>query len=63
MPTETGLAEIGSTRPTDLSSKFKADRENLEQKLADIRRAEELLDGNPELKELFDVISRIGHRY
>ncbi|KKL27618.1 hypothetical protein LCGC14_2383330 [marine sediment metagenome] len=44
-----------------LSTKLSRERERLESRLGEIKKAEEMLDANPTLKELFDVIARIGH--
>ncbi len=46
-----------------LSTKLSRERERLESRLGEIKKAEEMLDANPTLKELFDVIARIGHLY
>ena len=44
-----------------LSQKLSRERERLENRLAEIKKAEEMLAANPTLKYLFDVIARIGH--
>lgn len=51
--------ESGGIRESSLSQKLTSRRNQLQTELADVKRAEELLARNPELKELFDVISRV----
>ena len=54
-------AEIGCITQNSLSDKLSRERQRLESRLADIKKAEDLLSTNPTLKELFDVVARIGH--
>ncbi len=55
------LVGSGSTilaNPT-LSEKLQRKREGLESELAAIKAAEEILAVNPELKKLFDIVSKV----
>lgn len=45
----------------DLSQKLSRERGRLESRLEDIKQAEELLEKNPTLKDLFNVVARIRH--
>ncbi len=41
-----------------LSVKLTRQRQRLEAQLADIQQAEAILDKNPKMKELFDIVTR-----
>ena len=45
--------------PTTLSKELTERRQRLIAELADVERAQELLNKNPSLKELFDIVSRV----
>ncbi len=49
------LVEVNNTLTTKLSRR----RKRLESELVIITRAEELLDENPTLKELFDIVAQV----
>jgi hypothetical protein len=44
-----------------LSQKLSRERGRIESRLAEIKKAEDLLNSEPKLKDLFDAIARIGH--
>lgn len=49
-------------QPQTLLSGLAQEEENLTKKLADIRRAQELLKRNPEVEELLNIMGRSGRR-
>ncbi len=57
-PSTGALLGTNALNPT-LSDKLKTKREGLEAELADIKVAEKILDENPNLKELFNLVSRV----
>ena len=50
---------VGTPSPSTLSSKLMNKRIHLEEELARIMKAEEILAENPKLKELFDIVSQV----
>lgn len=42
-----------------LTSKLSRKKDRLENELALIKRAQEILDKNPDLKELFDIVAQV----
>lgn len=59
---EMAICEGGSLiQQNSLSQKLSRERERLESRLAEIKKAEEMLNAEPKLKDLFDTIARIGH--
>lgn len=53
--------EVALATPTQstMSSRLSSKREKLETELEKIKRAEAILDENPKLKELFNIISQV----
>lgn len=61
MPVECEAIAAGSTlsgNPT-LSEKLKRKREGLQAELEQIKAAEKILAANPEVRELFDIVSKV----
>jgi hypothetical protein len=55
---ETGMA-LGSPAQSTMSSRLSSRREQLESELEKIKKAEAILDENPKLKELFNIVSQV----
>ena len=52
---------VSMINQNSLSQKLSRERERLESRLADVKKAEKMLEANPTLKDLFNVVVRIGH--
>ena len=55
-----GQALISQAKTASLAEKLTVRQQDAEQKLADIKRAREILKNNPELEELLTILSRTG---
>ncbi len=58
MATMAGSGHGGLVSPS-LSEKLQRNREGLEAELSQIKAAEAILAANPEVKELFDIVSKV----
>lgn len=55
-----GSAMVTQARTVSLAEKLTGHQKDAEQKLADIKRAKEILKNNPELEELLTILGRTG---
>jgi len=55
-----GQAMITQARTVSLSEKLSERQKDIEGKLADVKRAREILAKNPDLEELLTIIDRSG---
>lgn len=57
-----GQAMISQVKTVSLAQKLTGRQEDLERCLADVRRAKEILEKNPELEELLTLLDRTGRK-
>ena len=55
-----GEAMITQARTVSLSEKLSERQKDIEGKLADVKRAKEILSKNPEIEELLTILGRVG---
>lgn len=59
-PYEGGQAMITQARSVSMAEKLTERQKDIEQKLADVKRAKEILKSNPDLEELLTILGRTG---
>lgn len=58
---EEGCSTMAKRTELTLTERLRHQATALESQLDDIKRAQQLLDENPKLRELFDVVVRVRH--